>query len=257
MVPISDQEIRLFHKLDREVLCCLLLKLGLDPCQCLLIMTLWLWLENVGYPNLIPQIPSLPYPLLNAIANEAQSCLLCLSEESPQIPKNGGLPLSASLLRKHISLHLFHLRRFTAIAGIKSVLNNLSIRIFSDILQSVLGPSPGPGLVVPGFPHPLFGGLTWTRRPSDEDRTMFLTFSRGFRVTCEEVIELFNGKFGESSVESINMGETDTLGNDQPLFATMVVDGVHTVDRILMGKRIAKFKINGKHIWARKYENRD
>ncbi|XP_054788995.1 uncharacterized protein LOC129294606 [Prosopis cineraria] len=296
MMPIRESQIHLFHKVDREVFCCLLLKLSLEPSQCLLIMSLWLWLENVGYPNVVPQLVGLSSPLLNAVAKEAQACLKCLEEDNPRIPKGGGLPLTSTLIEKDISLQLFHLKRFTAIAGIKSVLNNVSVRIFSDILHNVLsinnngavrsGFGPGPGtngsLSIPGFPHPVFGNVTvpplshdlpvelwwyddlddnvsWSSRPSDdvrdEDKTMFLTFSRGFPVTEEEVLHLFTTNFGDSSVRVINMGEPDAA-NEQPLFATMVLDSVATVDEILMGKRIAKFKINGKHIWARKYENR-
>lgn len=287
--PLTEREIHMFHKADREVFCCLLLKLGLDPAQCLIVMALWLWLENVGYPNVIPQLVGLSNRMLNAMVNEARACLKCLEEETSHIPKGGGLPLTTTLIDKEISLHLFHLRRFTAIAGIKSLLNNVCVRIFADILYNVLmgpgGPSPGqgqgPGLAVPGFPHPLFGnvtvqlpncqerescscggnggGVSWRRRPSDDatddDKTMFLTFSRGFPVTEEEVVKLFTTTLGEASVKAIYMGDAETV-NEQPLFATMVVDTVAKVDDILLGKRIAKFKINGKHIWARKYENR-
>ncbi|XP_028799175.1 uncharacterized protein LOC114754558 [Neltuma alba] len=253
-------------------------------------MSLWLWLENAGYPNVVPQLVRLSNPLLNAMAKEAQACLQCLEDDSPRIPRGGGLPLTSTLLEKEITLQLFHLKRFTAIAGIKSVLNNVSVRIFSDILHNVLsinnisgGRSGNGSLPIPGFPHPVFGNVTvpplmpevpaelwwsddlednvsWSSRPSDdvrdEDKTMFLTFSRGFPVSEAEVLQLFTTNFGESSVRVINMGEPDAA-NEQPLFATMVLDSVATVDEILMGKRIAKFKINGKHIWARKYENRD
>ncbi|KAK4274429.1 hypothetical protein QN277_017649 [Acacia crassicarpa] len=283
MIPITETHIQLFHKIDRDVFCCLLLKLSLEPSQCLLIMSLWLWLENVGYPNVVPQLVRLSNPLLNAMAKEAQACLRCLGDDNPRIPRGGGLPLTSTLLEKEISLQLFHLKRFTAIAGIKSVLNNVSVRIFSDILHNVLSIHDGIRSI-PGFPHPVFGNVTmplpirklppelwwyddfdqhsvsWTNRPSDdvrdEDKTMFLTFSRGFPVSEDEVLQLFTTNFGESSVQMINMGEPDVV-NEQPLFATLVLDSVATLDLILMGKRIAKFKINGKHIWARKYENRD
>ena len=129
-------------------------------------------------------------------------------------------------------------------------------------------------MVLPGFPHPLFGDFDMTpqapkldllddniwngKRPSDdvteEDRTMFLTFSRGFPVSEKEVKQLFTGSFGDR-VESVTMGDADV--NRQNLFAVMVLKDVATVDRILTGQRIAKLHINGKHIWARKYELRD
>ncbi|KHN07041.1 hypothetical protein glysoja_023224 [Glycine soja] len=80
---------------------------------------------------------------------------------------------------------------------------------------------------------------------------MFVTFSRGIPVTEEEVRHLFTNYFGDC-IKVLNMGNADT--SDQVLFATMVLKNVETVDRILNAKHIAKFQINGKHIWTRKYE---
>ncbi|KAG5590970.1 hypothetical protein H5410_041484 [Solanum commersonii] len=41
------------------------------------------------------------------------------------------------------------------------------------------------------------------------------------------------------------------------LYAQMVVRDVSTIDQILSTSPIAKFKINGKVVWARKYESKD
>ncbi|KAL7166292.1 hypothetical protein ACSBR2_037048 [Camellia fascicularis] len=87
-----------------------------------------------------------------------------------------------------------------------------------------------------------------------DDRTMFLTFSRGYPVSESEVKELFTGCFG-NCVDNVDMDEFKSV--DQPLFARMVVCGVSIVDDILNWSSIAKFWINGKHVWARKYERRD
>jgi hypothetical protein len=89
---------------------------------------------------------------------------------------------------------------------------------------------------------------------SEDDRTMFLTFSRGFPVLEEEVKELFTELFGDC-VESVQMETVPS--SEQPLYARMVLRSVTFVDRMLEGKRISKFRVNGKHIWARKYERRD
>ncbi|KAL7166290.1 hypothetical protein ACSBR2_037046 [Camellia fascicularis] len=97
----------------------------------------------------------------------------------------------------------------------------------------------------------LWGWSHEIKVPAD-DRTMFLTFSRGYPVS--EVKELFTGCFGDC-VGNVDMDEFNSV--DQPLFAQMVVCGVSIVDDILKGSSIAKFWINGKHIWARKYGCRD
>lgn len=281
MAPISVKELHLFHRIDREVFFCLVTRLARDPAQSLLVMALWLWLESIGYHNIISKLVGLSDPLINALAIEAVTCLRCLELENIRIPASGGLPLTSTLMQKDISLHFFRQKRFTAVTGIKSVLNKICAQIFTDILQCVLvsvgtsQPSRYRPMVVPGFPHPLFGTFTippksfeeldlfdlrvWINmRPSedvtDDDKTMFLTFSRGFSVTEEEVRHMFTSTYGDC-IKVINMG--NGIMSDQVLFATMVLHDVEIIDRILNGKHIAKFRINGKHIWARKYERRD
>lgn len=69
-----------------------------------------------------------------------------------------------------------------------------------------------------------------------------------------DVRELFTGMYGDC-VDSVYMEEVSR--NKQPLFARLVLRSVATVDRVLNGASIAKFTINSKHVWARKYERRD
>ncbi|XP_027348291.1 uncharacterized protein LOC113859806 [Abrus precatorius] len=287
MAPISTEELHLFHKTDREVFCFLIFKVHRDPTQSLLVMALWLWLEHNGYPNIIHRVMGLPSTLVNALVIEALSCLKCLEIENFPIPNGGGLPLTTRLTLRNISLQIFNEKRYTIIAGIKSVLKNICARIFADVLQIVLkssnisrvGTSRGNILnmpiIVPGFPHPLFGTFDippknfvnldlsderiWTGNGpcdevTDDDKSMFLTFSRGFPVSELEVRELFIYAYGDC-VQTLSMGSTDA--NNQPLFAIMVLKTVGVVDQVLKGKRVAKLQVNGKHIWARKYERRD
>ncbi|MED6170450.1 hypothetical protein PIB30_031002 [Stylosanthes scabra] len=249
-------------------------------------MALWLWLEYTGYPNIIFTMMQLSDSMILSLSKEAMMCLDTLGAiQNPIVPNDGGLPLTKILIQKHIYLDLFIMKRYTAIAGIKSVLNNIYARIFKNILQTIFTSSrPSSSynnnssrpLVVPGFPHPLFGDFTvpqgvedldvldpriWTnKKPSDDvtvqDKTMFLTFSRGFPVSQDEVICVFRRSYGQNSVEEIVMGKNNFEANRQPMFATMVVDEVSIVDLILKGQRLTKLRINGKDIWARKYERR-
>ncbi|KAE9609232.1 hypothetical protein Lal_00020510 [Lupinus albus] len=288
MPPISVEELYTFHRIDREVFFRLVITLCRNPAQSLLVMAFWLWLESIKYPKFVSKLVALSDPLINSFANEAVSTLRCLEMEDDDIPESGGgLPLTTILMQKKISLHFFRQKRFTAIVGIRCVLNNICARIFTDILQYLLGsantrtctssyPSHYRPLVVPGFPHPLFGTFTippinfeeldlldpriWINMHSyydgatDDDKTMFLTFSRGFPVTKEEVLHLFTRTYGDC-IKFLNMGNGNV--NGQVLFATMVLHKIEIVDEILNGKHVAKFRLDGKHIWARKYERRD
>ncbi|MED6164101.1 hypothetical protein PIB30_086462 [Stylosanthes scabra] len=256
MAPITTKELHLFYRSDRELFCRLICNLNLNITRSLLIMVLWLWLEYTGYPNIISTMMQLTDSMLMSLSKEAIMCLDTLGAlQNPVVPNDGGLPLTKILVQKHISLDLFIMRRYTAIAG--------------------LGVSSTTPFVVPGFPHPLFSDFTvpqgvedfdvlnpriWTnKKPNDDvteqDKTMFLTFSRDFPVSEDEMIYLFRRSYGQNSVEEIVM-VNNFEANHQPMFAKMIMDGVSLVDQILKGNRLTKLRINGKDIWARKYERR-
>ncbi|XP_050217828.1 uncharacterized protein LOC126668688 [Mercurialis annua] len=271
MPTITLEELHTYHAIDREIFSRLLIPLSRNPAESLLVMALWLWLEEKGYPNMIVKMRSLSNLLLNALADEAVLCLKCLKANtfpmsSPNIQSSSNIPLTARILEKNISLEIFYHNKFVAISGIKNFLNTVCSKIFTDILQLVLAAENGPSpfLAIPGFPHPIFGNVTiiprsldynfptgglWGWHPtnnnvSEDERTMFLTFSRGFSVTKEEVTELFTRLHGPNSVVCVQMQENIVALNEQPLFAKMILDSITTVDKILNGRRIAKFRIN-------------
>lgn len=279
MTSITVDELYTFHAIDREVFCKLMSMRNAG--ECLLIMATWMWLEQfVGFSNLISKMVNLPEKFVNALANEAMLCISFLKSTSDSNlviqSNNGGLPFTAMIMNNTtISLHFFQLNKFTAITGIKYRLNQVCTRIFTDIILKVF-----PSLsLVPGFPDPVFGELTivilrsnsqgfpicdpWSSGDcysfaSEEDRTLFLTFSRGFPVVVDEVKELFTNLFGHQCVESVHLKEEcSSRSDEQPLFARLIMKSVRNVDQVLSGKKIAKFRIHGKHIWARKYERRD
>ncbi|CAL1375066.1 unnamed protein product [Linum trigynum] len=283
----TQEQLHTFHSIDREVFSRMVINLMRDPAECLIIVAAWLWLEQMGYPNIIVFMPSLSDAVVDLLADEMALALSSLTTTTTALPSF--MPGTSALMSRTISADLFHRNRFTAVAGIKSFLTTVCSRAFSDILQSIcpLARNGSGQLVIPGFPHPVFGNLTvsspasrgrngsvlvppptdvWGWDPnssgaSEDDKTLFLTFSRGFPVTKEEVTELFTRKYGEGSVVSVLMQENVAAGGggdqQQPLFARMVMRSVVVVDEVLNGERIAKFRINGKHIWARKYERRE
>ncbi|KAL1209229.1 hypothetical protein V5N11_015981 [Cardamine amara subsp. amara] len=87
--------------------------------------------------------------------------------------------------------------------------------------------------------------------PAD-DRTVFLTFSKGYPITEEEVRVYFTRKFGEV-IETILMPDAEVHG--QALFAKMVLKMCYAskMENIVTASNKNKFTINGKHVWARKY----
>ncbi|KAF2303853.1 hypothetical protein GH714_023868 [Hevea brasiliensis] len=274
MASITLEELHTYHAIDREIFSRLVITLMRDPAESLLVTATWLWLEEKGYPNMVVKMVDLSDALVNALADEAVLCLKCLESNTFPVLLNGGIPLTARIMEKNISLEMFHHNKFSAISGIKNFLTTVCARIFTDILQRVLATTSilNQPLIIPGFPHPLFGSVSivpmsmdfdfptgglWGWDPnnnvSEDDRTMFLTFSRGFPVTKDEVTQLFTRLHGDCVV-SVQMQE-NVPSNEQPLFARMILDSITAVDRILNGRRIAKFRINGDFGLARLLHN--
>ncbi|TXG49616.1 hypothetical protein EZV62_025491 [Acer yangbiense] len=111
--------------------------------------------------------------------------------------------------------------------------------------------------------------------PQDQ-RTIFLTFSKGYPISETEIRDfisrcysphfktsireeflllLLDSKHGDC-IEAIIMQER--AAGEQPLYARLVLDlSCSNIEAILGGKSKAKFSINGKHVWARKYVRRN
>ncbi|CAL0333450.1 unnamed protein product [Lupinus luteus] len=85
-----------------------------------------------------------------------------------------------------------------------------------------------------------------------DDRTVFMTFSKGYPISENEVKEFFSRRYGDV-IESIFMQEVPE--HEQPLYARLVVrpGAINMIDGLLDGTSRMKFVINGKHVWARRY----
>lgn len=300
MSSSTIEQLHTFHAQDRIIFSKLVLKLSRSPAESLLVMATWFWLEDFLSQNFLSTILAFSDPVVVALANEAVLCFQCL-DSAKQPSDFNQIPLTAELMTKDISLQIIYKHRYSAITGIKNFLTTVCSRIFSDILQRVLPSSSSYSfvtrlrhpLIIPGFPHPTFGSINvfpdnvfgdnlsnnnsslfsnglwgWNANciATDDERTMFITFSRGFPVSQAEVKHFFTKNYGENCVESVYMNvdndnssnNGNSNGQQQSLFAKLVLDSVATVDRILNGEKIQKFRSNGKHIWARKYnKNRD
>ncbi|GMN52996.1 hypothetical protein TIFTF001_022136 [Ficus carica] len=282
-VFVSQEEFMGFHAIDRELYAALVISLFRDPAEAMQIMALWLWLESEGFHNLVKKMLSLPQFLINELADEAVVCLSFIT--APETPlsheTNGEIPLIQSLMEKEISFQYFRDNRLRAGQEIAKIMKEVCVRALSDIMQQAnqvqdlgmpadaatsfhhspglglnLGPGPGPYPVQ--IQQPWNGASTSTNagnsKPDNgvhpDDRTMFVTFSKGYPVFEWEVREFFTMTYG-NCIESLHM--QDVQPNEQSLFARIVFHTASTIDRILNGVTTAKFTINGKHVWMRKY----
>lgn len=80
----------------------------------------------------------------------------------------------------------------------------------------------------------------------EQERTLFLTFSKGFPISENEVRECFTREFGDV-VDHIYMQQVKDK-NQQPLFAQLVVRSASLIQVVLDGRSKVYLSINGKHI---------
>lgn len=268
---ISQEEFNQFHLIDRELYTTLVMNLWRDPVESMQVIGLWLWLERMDYNNVVRDILSLPHALINELADEAIICLTCMNnDEFFSSYEISDIPLMQSMMQKEISLKYFHDNRLGAIQGVLKIVNDVCLRALTDIMHQAiernvtqnLGDSrtvvqsfqqslAQPGLSQIGFdPNDMV--LPWPQEnevPPD-DRTMFVTFSKGYHVHEWEVREFLIRNYGEC-IESLYMQEVQP--HEQPLYARIVFHSAATIQLILSGVDKAKFTINGKHVWARKF----
>jgi len=276
---VPQEDFLLFHKTDRDLYNILVTYLSRDPSESMRLLAMWLWLEKVGFHNVVKNIMSLPVILINEIADESMICLTCLTNNNNNSliallsSDANDIPLLQSLMEKEISLKFFIQNRVEAIRGVEKTRREVCMRAFGDIMQqammrniaermvennNLLFGSTGPmnlqfgsvgiaGAMVQqqGNNNGGRGGVI----PADE-RTLFVTFSKGYRVEEWEVRDFLTMAYGDC-IESLFMQETPP--NVQPLFARIVFHKMSTIDMILRGASKVKFSINRKHVWVRKF----
>ncbi|CAN1290737.1 hypothetical protein LINPERPRIM_LOCUS20829 [Linum perenne] len=289
----TQEQFNTFHSIDRDVYAILTIILCRDPLECMQIMAFWMWIENLCISEVINTILSLPWALISALADEAAICLDCINSDvsvpSSVESTDGGIPLTVAVLDKdYISLPYFLKHRVEARAKIANEHNVVCVQALSDIMQMVIeenarqvaeaaaarqmvssspigvqhiiGPMGGMALYPPKrYVYMMYvcvyreqeHGRNNEEMTLGDNRTMFATFSKGYPVVARELKEFLIRNFGADCMESLHMQEV--VPPKQALYARIVFKYGSTMDRILNGVNKAKFNINGKHVWVRKY----
>uniref|UniRef100_A0A453BTX9 RRM domain-containing protein n=1 Tax=Aegilops tauschii subsp. strangulata TaxID=200361 RepID=A0A453BTX9_AEGTS len=123
--------------------------------------------------------------------------------------------------------------------------------VFDDRLQALLRRHEKEGGAVPAE-------LAAPYRPGDADeegeggRSLFITFSKGFPLTREEISAYFTERWGEGCVESVMIERAPPLG-EPPRYGRVAFRWASVAEAVLGGQRLVKLLVNGRQLWARKY----
>ncbi|GKV52117.1 hypothetical protein SLEP1_g58712 [Rubroshorea leprosula] len=270
---VTKEEFNAFHNIDRTTFNRLVFNLRREPFESMQVMALLLCLEQTGLAhNLVYQTLQWSDTFLNSLANEAVLCLQCgESEEFPLALEGVEVPLIQTMTKGKVSLRYFYDHRLLIIPGIEKNVNEVCLRAFEDIMEQLKQRKieetgvedrgeQVQGRVLEGEVGDDLSPLQISSTPGHEekekaeipadDRTIFLTFSKGYPISETEVKDFFTRKFGDC-IDEIHMQEVPE--EEQPLYARLVVQPSSSLEKILGGRSKAKFSINGKHVWGRKY----
>ncbi|CAH9088980.1 unnamed protein product [Cuscuta europaea] len=264
---MSEEDFKVFHGIDRMLFTRLVIGLGRDPAESIQLMAFLLWLERTARNgvHLVDQVLSLPPQSVNEVADEAALCLKCIENE--HFPVVFVAPTLTKMISSLVSPVDLRRNRVNVLRGVNKCVNEVCFRAFDDILRlHRLSAGAAPTAVVSG---PMQVGSTRVSSPTKkgevmedkdravgegggvhpDERTIFLTFSKGYPISEQEVADFFSRKFGDS-IESIQMQEV--ASGEQVLYSKLVARSLRALETIVRGGR-AKYNINGKHVWARKY----
>lgn len=177
---ISLEELKNFHTTDRYAYARLTVSLGLDPLLSMIIVAFWNWLERLGFRNFVKNSETLSDTDLYALANEAGSCLWCLEnvceELFPWIQID--VPQTGRLAGQVISLGLIFRGKEFTIKAIMDFVNNVCARAFSDIVPRTTKWPENENRAQDHAPAP------------ENNRTLFITFSKGHPISKQELEDL-------------------------------------------------------------------
>ncbi|KAF8085600.1 hypothetical protein N665_0658s0002 [Sinapis alba] len=264
-ISITREEFNAFHKFDRDLFTRIVISLRRDISLSFRVMCFLIYLEkSVLMSNLIFNLVSLPDLFMNTIIDEVVMCLRCLSCEnfptfvaSLRNINSLSIPWIRRMTRQNFTLEVFHQNREDILLEMKKHLKSICYPAFEDIcfemqdMEKMYTSSHFLCAQQATTNHAAGTNNVEGQQVTAEDRTVFLTFSKGHPISEEEVYAYFTRRFGDI-VEAIHMGGVG--GKDQALYARMVLRSAAKIPEIVSDEGCrTKFTINGKHVKARKF----
>ncbi|CAN6300142.1 unnamed protein product [Urochloa humidicola] len=274
------ERLLLFHKLERDLFHRLVHDLAQDPAVMRWVIALWLWLESTGHHDFIRRVAALPGPVVLRFVDEAVACLRCLANlgqgtttAGAEDDRNRYLPCTNALLNEPINdVSYFVQGRREVLDGIKHQYKSICLAVCNVGSSTSCGVPAAPLMVsfpvhtAPRVARPLPLNpmeVSFTLNPMaspwipvqsplpDDYRSLFITFSKGYPISKDDIITFFNSVFGPC-VETV-MVEKVAAPGQQPVYGRVILRSAAMIPVVLNGRQTAKFMIKGRHLWARIY----
>ncbi|KAL6851574.1 hypothetical protein ACP4OV_020507 [Aristida adscensionis] len=255
-----------FHRVDRAAYERLLsLGAGRHPARAA--VALLMWLHRIASVDAVSGVRALVRTPADAaqLVSEARAVLDGAAARAEAPPP----PLISRLCGGHDAG--LHVRRFLASCriagdaqlqqlvrrGVAEVLDGAGAVVFDDRLYALMrrheeggGGGALPAELAAPYRRCSASSSAAPGPENDDDRSLFITFSKGFPLTREEIDEFFTERWGDC-VERVMMEKTPP--GEPPTYGRVVFRRAAVAAAVLDGRPLAKLVVNGRHLWARKY----
>jgi hypothetical protein len=170
-----------------------LIATGVDPEESMKVMAFWMWLEAQGFKELVRKISSNNDKFLALVADEAIAVLATLFPSPSSAPISHNLCPITSIFSGSLSIHDIFGNKETVSGGVADVYNRVCRALFKDVLEERSGKVEGDAVSVGTKLNPF--AREWSpaiERVPEEERCLFLTFSKGNPITEDQIFNFFN-----------------------------------------------------------------
>ncbi|KAM7266581.1 hypothetical protein ACFE04_004478 [Oxalis oulophora] len=208
--------------------------LSIDYVTAMEVMSLWIFLERQLSTTIIARVSFMPATIISALVEESTSLLNFLKGKIGSSSKHENeIPLLDNFLDKRPSFEDF---RHNGCLICKEIDRIREAEVYGVAILNAKDTR----------------GNQNVGRVLDQnyDKTIFLVFARETSLEEVEIRACMEGNYG-NCIESLFI---QNVRYGQPLYAEIVFTGNLFVSHILNGKKTTKFTMNGKPIWAHKFE---
>ncbi|KAF2315413.1 hypothetical protein GH714_039148 [Hevea brasiliensis] len=260
------------HEHARSVFC-RLMGIGRVAEESLKVIAFWMWLDCRGFQNIITMLSSRDDKFLSLVSDEAVAVLSSLQITNSTISPNL-MRITLTLAPRFLSPVSFSLTKKRG--GEEETVEEITEwlepsgegssnekTLFSGVDDNWSPYSAGETeRSLPLLPSSSVGSnlnpfaKEWnpiTERASEEDRCLFFTFSKGYPLTENKIIDFFTAKYGPC-VERVYVHWPCPRRRNRrsALFGKVVFKAFCVAFVILSGKNEAKFKVDGKPLWCKR-----
>lgn len=134
MANVTVHDFLRFHRSEGEVYE-KVVAMGRERGEAKNVIALWMWLQQVGFPDMVGRVKSSTRDATLRLLREAEAILDCFRQGNPPPARSAAaLTQTAQLVRDPPTLRFFYVHRDVAIRSIVSILDGVGRVIFDDVL---------------------------------------------------------------------------------------------------------------------------